>query len=293
MLLYVLNPIKSLPNCRIQPPKSSNNLKRLRKDPNAIRLEVRHKEIETIFRIVPKRFFDNVLELGAGDGVQSRLISKYSTKLLSTDLNQERLIQQYDPRIDYDICDAENLKYASDHFDLIYSSNLLEHLPNPKKAILEMKRVMKDSGLMIHVVPNRFWKILHLGLFYPHKMLTLIEFALFGDKNSSKSMNNNLKSNRSSSSLLGRRLWPKTHGEYSGHIEEFISMGKPFWLQQFEDCDLQCVGLIKGLPAHSPYRFGINPLRKLCEYIGLSSCNGYVVTTTNNVSQYENLFEFK
>ena len=124
-------------------------MKTLRKDPNNIRLEIRQKEIEAIFKNIPESFFEHALELGAGDGVQSRLISKHATKLLSTDLNQDRLIKTMHPRIDYDICDAENLKYASGHFDLIYSSNLLEHLPNPKKAILEMKRVMKDGGLMI------------------------------------------------------------------------------------------------------------------------------------------------
>tara|TARA_Y100000590_G_scaffold462865_1_gene628094 strand:- start:4867 stop:5673 length:807 start_codon:yes stop_codon:yes gene_type:complete len=268
-------------------------LKTLRKDPNNIRLEIRQKEIEAIFKNIPGSFFKYSLELGAGDGIQSTLIAKYTTKLLSTDLNQDRLIKKSHPRIDYDICDAENLKYASDRFELIYSSNLLEHLPNPKKAILEMKRVMKDDGLMIHVIPNRFWKFLHLILFYPHKILTLIDIALFGRKNSPKAMNNNLKSNRVSSNIISRTLWPQIHGEYSGHIEEFISMGKPFWSKQFEDCDLQFIGLIKGLPAHSPYRFGLKPLRKLCEYLGLSSCNGYVITKTNYGNKYKKLFKFK
>ena len=259
---------------------------RLRADSDRLRRTLRRREIEAVFRHVPDDTFEEALELGAGDGAQSQYIARCARNVLCTDLNADRLERTAHPRLTYDICDAEQLPYDTGRFDLVYSSNLLEHLPNPQKALAEMERILRDGGVMVHIVPNRFWKLLHVGLFYPRQAVFVLETALSGGRvrtdGEEPSRGNNIKSARPS--FLRRNLLPAVHGEYSGHVQEFVRMGASYWTQAFEQAGLEPIGKVSGLPAHSPYRFGLEIGRKVCERVGLSSCNGYVLAKTGHAS---------
>ena len=252
---------------------------RLRADSAHLRRSIRQHEIEAVFRHAADDAFEEALELGAGDGAQSRLLARYARRLLCTDLNEGRLIREPHPKITYDVCDAEELAYEPGRFDLIYSSNLLEHLREPARAFSAMYRVLRDDGVMVHIVPNRFWKLLHLALFYPSQVISLMEIAL-GGRNGRGAMaggllRNNLKSDRPS--FIGRNLWPAVHGEFPNHWAELLRMGAAHWEQLFSEGGFDLVGHVSGLPAHSPYRFGMEIPRRLLEGLGLSSCTGFVL----------------
>lgn len=49
--------------------------------------------------------------------------------------------------------DAENLSFADNSFDLVVSNDVLEHVPNPKKAITEAYRILRPNGKLIMTVP--------------------------------------------------------------------------------------------------------------------------------------------
>jgi SAM-dependent methyltransferase len=49
-----------------------------------------------------------------------------------------------------DIC---NTSFPSEHFDFILSSDVLEHVPEPQKALSEIYRVLKPGGKFIFTVP--------------------------------------------------------------------------------------------------------------------------------------------
>ena len=54
------------------------------------------------------------------------------------------------------ICEGTNLSSISDDcYDFVLSSNCLEHIANPLKALNEWKRILKDDGLLILVLPNK------------------------------------------------------------------------------------------------------------------------------------------
>lgn len=44
---------------------------------------------------------------------------------------------------------------ASEHYDFLLSSNCLEHVANPLKALREWKRVIKAGGGLVLVLPNK------------------------------------------------------------------------------------------------------------------------------------------
>ncbi len=54
------------------------------------------------------------------------------------------------------ILDATNLSIIQDRtYDFVISSNCLEHVANPIKALKEWQRVVKSGGLVLVIVPNK------------------------------------------------------------------------------------------------------------------------------------------
>ena len=245
---------------------------------------MRQREIETIFQNVPPETFDEALELGGGDGFQSRFLAAYAKRVVCTDLNSGRLIQDPHPKIAYEICDAEDLPYETGRFDLIYSSNLLEHLPDSARALSEMFRVLSVDGIMVHVVPNRLWKISQFVLFIPNQLQTMVEIVLSSDRRNSIGYVEGSTSNprRSPAPFLVRNAWPEVHGENPNHLVEFVRMGAAHWDQMFSVAGFSVAGHVAGLPFHSPYRFGLESPRKLLEKLGLSSSNGFILTKSGS-----------
>lgn len=52
--------------------------------------------------------------------------------------------------------DIQNIQYPDNTFDFIYCSHVLEHVPNDKKALEELHRVLKNGGSALIVVPIVF-----------------------------------------------------------------------------------------------------------------------------------------
>lgn len=49
--------------------------------------------------------------------------------------------------------DLTNIKYPDNSFDVIYCSHVLEHIPNDRAAMSELRRVLKKDGWAIILVP--------------------------------------------------------------------------------------------------------------------------------------------
>ncbi len=69
--------------------------------------------------------------------------------------------------LDYPEINMQNLPYKNDSFDFVISDQVIEHLKDPKKAILESYRVLKRGGIAVHTTcfmnyihpcPEDFWR---------------------------------------------------------------------------------------------------------------------------------------
>lgn len=49
--------------------------------------------------------------------------------------------------------DATNIQFEDNYFDVVMCNHVLEHIPDDRKAMSEMKRVLKDDGLGFIQVP--------------------------------------------------------------------------------------------------------------------------------------------
>ena len=110
--------------------------------------ELYHEEqiqkISKVKQFLPKE--GSLLDLGAGDGVLNQFLSK-DINLTSFDLSDELL--KLNPNTNTIQGDAQNLPFNNQEFDFISSFTVFQDIPDPIKALLEAKRVLKDDGTFI------------------------------------------------------------------------------------------------------------------------------------------------
>ncbi len=121
---------------------------------------------------------DNVLEIGAGTGLNFRFYPQPSFAV-ACEISFEMIRQARKKNNAHLLiqADAENLPFASDSFDAAFATLVFCSIPNPQKALEELKRVVKDGGtvaLLEHVRPNGF-----LG--YLFDVLNFFTERFFGD----------------------------------------------------------------------------------------------------------------
>jgi SAM-dependent methyltransferase len=59
--------------------------------------------------------------------------------------------------------DATALEFPDASFDLVYCYHVLEHIPSPVRAVLEMARVLRDDGMCWVGTPNRLRLLGYIG----------------------------------------------------------------------------------------------------------------------------------
>ena len=99
-----------------------------------------------------------VLEVGGGNGYFSNLLMRTSD-LTVVDISKHQL--NYNPAKKKVVASVYELPFEDNSFDVVFSSNLLHHLNDPKMALEEMKRVSRN--IIIIVEPNRNNPILFIG----------------------------------------------------------------------------------------------------------------------------------
>ena len=98
--------------------------------------------------------FNKVLDVGCGTGVILKGISSINSdvELFGLDLSENMIAkatQRLGTTANLSVGDAENLPYADNTFDLVCCVESFHHYPNPKKALSEINRVLKNGGLFL------------------------------------------------------------------------------------------------------------------------------------------------
>jgi len=82
-----------------------------------------------------------VLEVGAGSGLLQDAVDDYT----ALDISPTAGRFFHKPLVE---ASATNMPFPDNSFDGLWSFWVLEHIPNPEKALLEMRRVVKPGGYM-------------------------------------------------------------------------------------------------------------------------------------------------
>jgi SAM-dependent methyltransferase len=116
---------------------------------------IRHHEIAMISGYL--RPGGRVLELGGGTGYQAKLLAERGFEVYSIDLPTTNYRQhQVYPVIPYD---GRHFPFADGSFDVVFSSNLLEHVEDLAALHRETGRVLRPEGYAVHIMPTSAWRL--------------------------------------------------------------------------------------------------------------------------------------
>jgi len=96
--------------------------------------------------------YDSVLDAGCGTG----LITRHLNNAIGIDINPWALKRAmiHAPNAKYLVASIDDLPFNDNSFDVVVCTHTLEHTINPKKAINEFFRILKNSGVLIGAVPS-------------------------------------------------------------------------------------------------------------------------------------------
>lgn len=138
---------------------------------------------ERRFNLV-KKYIDlknkKILDVGCGVGVYTERFSEEGKEVYGIDIDPERIksAQKLAPKANFLVAGAENLPFCDNFFDIVFLHEILEHVPDDKKAVLESLRVLKPQGQIIIFAPNRLYFFETHGIYLSKKYIyQLIPFV--------------------------------------------------------------------------------------------------------------------
>ena len=94
-----------------------------------------------------------VLELATGTGLIAKNIVNSAVHIEATDASPEMIAEakrdNCSAKLHFSVQDMFHLPYADESFDAIIVANALHIVPEPEKALPEIRRVLKDDGILI------------------------------------------------------------------------------------------------------------------------------------------------
>ena len=110
-------------------------------------------------RLSQKGCFAQALNLGTGEGDYDPMISQFCEELVSCDINEQDIAYAKElnaglGNVTYRVEDALNLSFPDNHFDLVTSVDVIEHVGQPERMIEEVQRVLKPEGIALITFPS-------------------------------------------------------------------------------------------------------------------------------------------
>jgi ubiquinone/menaquinone biosynthesis C-methylase UbiE len=142
---------------------------------------LRKQAVEKAMRNEEKDF---VLEIGSGI---SPVLTSWD-RIVYCDLSHSALemLQKIHGKGQYVVADAINLPFKENSFSHVISSEVLEHLADDRKALMEIARVTKADGVLLVTFPHRHFYFSHDDRFVKHcrryeiyEMISLLKEAGF------------------------------------------------------------------------------------------------------------------
>lgn len=131
---------------------------------------VRRAELDVAQGFFPPRA--DVLELGSGDGFQAAILEARGHRVTAVDLrDRPRSCVQHHAVMPYD---GRRLPFRDGCFDVVFSSNVLEHVEGLPDLLSETRRVLRAKGVAVHVVPSATWRLWTSLAHYPYLLRRLL-----------------------------------------------------------------------------------------------------------------------
>ncbi len=128
-------------------PEDLQRLSQLNISKNSRDFLVMHYLIEELRLTIPQFSKGVVLDVGCGNKPYEPLFKEASTSYIGCDVVQSDL-----KKVDV-ICPATHLSFNDEHFDTVFSTQVIEHVDDPFQMLKECFRVLRSGGCLILSAP--------------------------------------------------------------------------------------------------------------------------------------------
>ncbi|HEY7562823.1 MAG TPA: HAD-IA family hydrolase [Gaiellaceae bacterium] len=105
---------------------------------------------------------EEILEIGCGSGSYTRSLAVAGVRITATDYAPSQLAQarrnagELGAQVVFRLENAQHLSFPDESFDKVLLSEVIEHVPEPERAVEEAARVLRPGGLLVVSTPSRF-----------------------------------------------------------------------------------------------------------------------------------------
>lgn len=125
-----------------------------------------------------------VLDIGCGSGTMMRRLAELGWQVEGIDFDAKAVAAARNDGLNVHVGTVEEQNYASDCFDAVVMSHVIEHVPDPRALLQECYRILRPGGQLVSITPNaaswghqlygECWRGLepprHLHIFTPEAM---------------------------------------------------------------------------------------------------------------------------
>ena len=202
--------------------------------------EVRNYEIGKIAEHFP--LGATMLEIGGGTGYQAKQLADRGFSVSSIDVsNSNYRDNQVFPVQTYD---GKRFPFKDNTFDLVFSSNVLEHVLDLDQLHQETQRVLKPNGYCVHVIPTSVWRFWTSFTNYVElvQRLGLLLPALIPESINPREVLRPLRVAKRAWELVRYYAVPPRHGEIGNVVSELWTFSARHWLRHFTAHQFEILG---------------------------------------------------
>ncbi len=150
------------------------------------RLWRRTREVLDAIEMFAETPVRRIVDLGCAEGRMLRDIQKRHPGAACVGVEYDKALIVYGKGLFGNIAmvrgDIQSLAFKDGLFDVAVATAVIEHVPDPRKAVKEIKRVLAPEGLLILTAPDPFWehlatKVGHLPEEQHHRVMNLNELT--------------------------------------------------------------------------------------------------------------------
>lgn len=229
--------------------------------------QIRLAEVEAVLPMLPPGA--RLLEVGAGAGFQAAHLTQKGFDVAAIDMatseyagTREFPVQDFDGR---------TIPFPDGSFDVVFSSNVLEHVPDLAQLNREIARVLRRGGFALHVLPTPAWRSWTTFSAFPDV------FAAFGP--SPQSAARDLPAAKRALVALFSAFLQKRHGERGNVLTEAWYYRPDWWRRTFVEHGFRVLedrplGLFYTGHMVMGAKWGVATRRRLASVLG-SACHIY------------------
>lgn len=214
-----------------------------------------------------------VLEIGGGSGFQASLMASLGCNVTSIDVAVAKSsghfffpVEKYDGRA---------IPFGDAEFDLVFTSNVLEHISDLEAMLREIRRTLKLKGVAIHILPTPAWRLWTSLAHYVYLGLRILGLRRPVADGSVPSVAEKLQ-HKGIWHVLRRAFVAGPHGEYPSALSELYYFSKRRWLKVFRDHEFEARRVVESGIFYTGYGLlpglSLDTRRAMAKLLGSATC---------------------